>query len=75
MRASLKDNAASTISGLDFCADNYQSAWKILCDRYDNKRLLENHHLNSLLKINPLQKESSTDIRNLVDTINKNIRA
>lgn len=29
LRASLKDNAASTISGLDFCADNYQSAWKI----------------------------------------------
>ncbi|XP_069357390.1 uncharacterized protein [Maniola hyperantus] len=75
LRASLKGNAASTISGLDFCADNYQSAWKILCDRYDNKRLLENHHLNSLLKIDSLQKESSADLRNLVDAINKNLRA
>ncbi|XP_045455426.1 uncharacterized protein LOC123665124 [Melitaea cinxia] len=75
LRASLKGNASLIISGLDFCADNYEVAWKTLCERYDNKRLLENHHLNSLFKIGSIQKESSVGLRNLIDTINKNLRA
>nr|XP_049705656.1 uncharacterized protein LOC126056493 [Helicoverpa armigera] len=40
LRASLKGSASLIIDNLDFRSDNYDAAWKLLCSRYDNKRLL-----------------------------------
>lgn len=43
LRAAVKDSAALIIRSLDFSAENYDIAWQLLCDRYDNKRLLVNN--------------------------------
>lgn len=40
LRASLRGSALLVIDNLDFKSDNYNTAWKLLNDRYDNKRLL-----------------------------------
>ncbi|XP_061714689.1 uncharacterized protein LOC133523226 [Cydia pomonella] len=75
LRAALKGSAAIVIQSLDFSSDNYTSAWELLCDRYNNKRSLVNNHIQAIFNIEQLSKESSRSIRNLIDTINKNLRA
>lgn len=75
LRAALKDSAALIIRSLDFSADNYIVAWDLLCDRFNNKRLLVNNHIQAIFNIETLPKESSKLIRNLIDTVNRNLRS
>lgn len=71
----LEGDAARIISNLEVSSKNYKEAWRLLCDRYDNKRLLINHHLKSLFNIHPFAKESEKSLRFLVDHVTKNLRA
>ncbi|XP_059061027.1 uncharacterized protein LOC131853955 isoform X2 [Achroia grisella] len=75
LRASLKGSAAEIIKNLDFTSDNYQVAWDLLCERYNNNRLLINNHVQALFNATPIQKESCSSLRQLIDLINKNLRA
>ncbi|KAJ8719806.1 hypothetical protein PYW08_011981 [Mythimna loreyi] len=75
LRASLKGNAALIIKNIDFKSDNYTIAWELLCERFDNSRLLINNHLQALFNIEPIRTESCKSIQNLIDVTNKNIRA
>lgn len=75
LRAALKDSAAIVIQSLDFSGENYDIAWSLLCDRYQNNRLLINNHIQSIFNIEVLTKESSKALRHIIDTINKNLRA
>ncbi|CAK1597329.1 unnamed protein product [Parnassius mnemosyne] len=75
LRASLQGNAALVIKNIDFKGDHYKIAWDMLCERYNNNRLLVNNHMQALFDIDPIVKESSVSIRNLVDTLNNNVRA
>lgn len=75
LRASLKGSAALVIKSLDFSSENYIVAWKLLKERFDNKRLLVNNHVQALFNSDSLQKESSKSLRHLIDSTNKNLRA
>ncbi|CAG9132562.1 unnamed protein product [Plutella xylostella] len=75
LRAALKESAALVIHSLEFSAENYEVAWQLLCDRYNNTRLLVNNHIQSLFNIDPIGKESAKNIRHIIDTMNKNLRA
>ncbi|CAG9109031.1 unnamed protein product [Plutella xylostella] len=75
LRSSLRDNAALLIQSLDLSGDNYDVAWDLLCERYNNTKLLVNNHLKALFNLEPMFKESSTGRRNIIDSVNKNIRA
>lgn len=50
-------------------------AWDLLCERFDNKSMLVNNYLKSLFNIPNITKESSKDIRTLLNGINKNLRS
>ncbi|XP_063635213.1 uncharacterized protein LOC134805966 [Cydia splendana] len=71
----LQGDAARIISNLEVSTDNYAEAWKMICNRYDNKRILINHHLNSLFNIKQLPRETERSLRFLVDHVTKNLRA
>lgn len=75
LRAALKDSAALIIRSLEFSADNYHTAWDLLCDRFHNKRLLVNNHIQNIFDIDQLTRESSKSLRNIIDTVNRNLRA
>ncbi|XP_045537974.1 uncharacterized protein LOC123721909 [Papilio machaon] len=75
LRASLSGAALDIITNIDFKGDNYLMAWQLLCDRYDNSRLLVHNHVQALFNVEQVVKESSLCLRRLLDTINKNIRA
>lgn len=71
----LEGDSARIISNLEVSSDNYATAWSLLLERYDNKRLLVNHHLKSLFNIQPIHRESERSLRFLVDHVTKNLRA
>ncbi|XP_047994151.1 uncharacterized protein LOC125232500 isoform X3 [Leguminivora glycinivorella] len=71
----LEGDAARVIANLEVSANNYTEAWKILCDRFSNKRQLITNHLNSLFNLEPIQRESDKALRFLNDHVVKNLRA
>ncbi|XP_045448684.1 uncharacterized protein LOC123657149 [Melitaea cinxia] len=71
----LEGDAARIISNLEVSSVNYANAWQLLGDRYNNKRLLINHHLSSLFNIQAHTRESERSLRFLVDHVTKNLRA
>lgn len=75
LRASLQGSAALIIKNIVFKGDNYVTAWELLCERYDNNRLLVNNHLQALFNVDPIRTETCKSIRYLIDVTNKNIRA
>lgn len=75
LRASLEGSAAEVIKSLEVSASNYKLAWDLLCERYDNKRLLINNHLKALFSIEAMCKESDLALRSLIDHLSKNLRA
>lgn len=71
-----KDDALKLIESLDATAANYSIALEILKKRYDNRRAIINHHVNSILFNLPnVTKESPTLIRKLVDTLHQHTAA
>ncbi|XP_045456989.1 uncharacterized protein LOC123667024 [Melitaea cinxia] len=75
LKASLSGCALQVISALEFTADNYVHAWDLLHSRFHNTRLLIQNHLKSLFSITPLKQESHLQIRRLIDTTLRNLRA
>lgn len=71
----LEGEASQVISNLEVTESNYAEAWRLLCDRYNNKRQLICNHLNSLFNLQPIGRESAKGLRFLVDHVSKNLRA
>ncbi|XP_071042257.1 uncharacterized protein [Parasteatoda tepidariorum] len=55
--------------------DTFTSLYTALEERYENKRLIVESHVKSILDIEKLSHESAKDLRNLIDCVKKNIRA
>ncbi|XP_045540074.1 uncharacterized protein LOC123722412 [Papilio machaon] len=75
LRSSLRDGAIVAINSIAFTAANNKLAWEMLCNRYDNTRLLVNNHLKSLFSFQPLTKESHQSLRYMIDYFTKNLRS
>ncbi|XP_052754692.1 uncharacterized protein LOC128201521 [Galleria mellonella] len=75
LKSYLDGAASDVISSIAVSAANYQIAWNLLCDRYNNKRILINEHLKAIFSIEPLSKESDKGIRCLIDAFSKNLSA
>lgn len=71
----LEGDAARILSNIEVSSANYNDAWQLLFNRYNNKRLLINHHLKSLFNMQQLNRETEGSLRYLVDHITKNLRA
>lgn len=75
LKSSLSGNAKSVIDSLEFSANNYEVAWELLTNRFDNTNLLVHNHVKSIYSIQALNKESPGLLRKLIDIILKNLRA
>ncbi|XP_022128685.2 uncharacterized protein LOC111002781 [Pieris rapae] len=75
LRSSLDGSAAVVISSIEFSSYNYNTAWKLLCDRFDNKRLLIQHHVTALFNIESVTRETASSLKTIMDQLNKNLRA
>ncbi|GBM91351.1 hypothetical protein AVEN_7003-1 [Araneus ventricosus] len=54
--------------------DTFDSLFKALTDKFENKMLLVELHINEILEAGKLTTESAKDLRNLTDNIKKSIR-
>ena len=75
LRAALQGDAEQIIKSLEFSAANYAVAWEALRNRFDNRSLLIHNHIKAIFSIEPIQRESATQIRKVLDTLNKHLRA
>ncbi|XP_062713792.1 uncharacterized protein LOC134290632 [Aedes albopictus] len=74
LRASLTDEAARIVSTLDISADDYQVAWNLLKDRFENPNLLIKRHMSALLAISPIKKESASGLSELADSFDRHVQ-
>ncbi|XP_049876854.1 uncharacterized protein LOC126374328 [Pectinophora gossypiella] len=77
LRSSLEGAAAVVIKSIEFTANNYnyKSAWNLLCERFNNKRILTNNHIKCLFNFDPITKESYKSLRYMIDYYSKNLSA
>lgn len=75
LRSVLTGNALQVIKSLEFSSDNYVTAWDLLQNRFNNNRLLVHNHCKALFSAQSVNKESAVQIRKLIDSILRNIRA
>lgn len=75
LKSSLKDEAATTIQDLQISENNYDIAWSLLKTRFENKQAIINQHINLIMDIPVIHKESLSSLRNLYDVSLKNIKS
>ena len=68
LKSILGPKALKHINYLDICDQHFDEAWKILEDRYDNKKDLIMSHLKVLFEQDQLTSENATNLRSLIDT-------
>ncbi|GFW01395.1 integrase catalytic domain-containing protein [Trichonephila clavipes] len=68
LKGSLKSDALKIINSLSITNDNFEIAWKLLKDRYFNKRKIMSSLIKKFINITPLSGESSTQILNFIDS-------
>lgn len=72
LKASLSGEAAKLIDSLELTEQYYDIAFQTVIDRYDNKKQIIKNHTRALLN---LPTACKSNIRDILDTIQKNIRA
>lgn len=75
LRAYLGSTVLDIIASLEFCSSNYETAWKLICDRFNNSRMLIQNHVKSLFNFSKIRVESAAALRSLIDGVSKHLRA
>lgn len=75
LQSCLKGEAAQAISSIAVTDLNYEIAFKLIKDRFENKRLIIQSHLKSLFDMPVVTKNNHNELRKCIDTIQKNVRA
>lgn len=75
LRSALEKDALQVIKSIEVVADNYAGAWKILVDRFENKKLMVHSHIRAIFEQSHVQKECHLELRKLFDNVNKHLRA
>jgi len=75
LKISLSDEALKIIKNLETSEINYAVAWKIITDRYDNKRLLIQSHAKSIYELPYIRDESAEKLRHFTKTLNQHRQA
>ncbi|XP_076176650.1 uncharacterized protein LOC143151436 [Ptiloglossa arizonensis] len=75
LTTSLSGAAARTIESFSVSAANYELAWARLREKYDDPRLLVNHHIQSLLEIEPTRRQDGKSLSEFADRAVNNMRA
>ncbi|XP_036146036.1 uncharacterized protein LOC118646691 [Monomorium pharaonis] len=75
LKAALEGSAAQIIKSFEFSAANYAIAWETISNRFNNKSLLTYNHIRAIFSISSIKEESAIQLRNVIDTLNKHLRA
>ncbi|XP_031339598.1 uncharacterized protein LOC116168083 [Photinus pyralis] len=75
LKSYLGPSVLEIIASLELSAINYETAWALICDRFNNSKMLIQNHVKALFNVEKLQVESSSGLRKLVDSVAKHLRA
>jgi len=75
LSSSITNEAHQLIQNLPVTQQNFHVAWNLLCDRYNNERLIAAVHVKSLLSLPVINKVSATDLRALINQFQSNLNA
>ena len=75
LKANISGEAEQLLSNLSVTAVNYETAWNILTERYENKRIIIKSYMDLLIKQSNIQTESSAAIKKLLDTTSEALGA
>ncbi|XP_055622774.1 uncharacterized protein LOC129766280 [Toxorhynchites rutilus septentrionalis] len=53
--------------------NNYQQAWQLLEERFENPRVIIDTHISGLLSMKPISKQCWKELRNLIDNCNRHV--
>ncbi|XP_062704266.1 uncharacterized protein LOC134286638 [Aedes albopictus] len=74
LRSSLSGDALKLIQTITISANNYQVAWNLLVDHYQNPVLLKQSYVDSLFEFPSLKRESASELHSLVEKFEANVR-
>lgn len=75
LRASLTGDASNVINSLEISDANYEVAWTLLKQRYDNKRIIVQNHIKAIMELPSMIKENSVELRQIADGAAKHLHA
>ncbi|XP_062716752.1 uncharacterized protein LOC134292062 [Aedes albopictus] len=73
LKSSLRGPALEIVNMLETTSGNYNIAWDLLRNRYQNKRVLMEKYVRGLFNLPTLSKESGKDLRKLHTDLNKHV--
>lgn len=75
LKSKLKGEAERLIQHLHISVENYPTAWEILNNRYNNKKLIFSTHMNTLMNLPVMQQSSSNNIKRIHDVTTECLNA
>ena len=73
LKSCLKGEAELLIRDLPTTDENFQRAWKVLTDFYENKRLLTRSYLSQFTSLQKLKNESAVELRKLYHSVRSTV--
>lgn len=73
LKGCLTGEATDVVASIESSSQNYQVAWKLLQERYDDRKIIRESYIQSLIDTPVISKEFST--RSFVDHMQKHLRA
>ncbi|XP_031638124.1 uncharacterized protein LOC116350465 [Contarinia nasturtii] len=75
LKSTLRGDAALLISELTTTDANYLTAWKLLKENYENKRVIFNHAMNTLLNYDAQRKETASSFKSLIGNTDATVKS
>ncbi|XP_070529958.1 uncharacterized protein [Cardiocondyla obscurior] len=75
LRSALTDEAKTIIESLEISKLNYDIAWDMLHERYDNEHVIVYTHVRAMIDLPSMQRENATELQRMVDGVNRHVRA
>uniref|UniRef100_A0ABD2X9Y3 Peptidase aspartic putative domain-containing protein n=1 Tax=Trichogramma kaykai TaxID=54128 RepID=A0ABD2X9Y3_9HYME len=71
LKAHVRGDASAALDSLQITASSYATAWGLLEERYEHRRLLVSDHITALFNLPHLTRESASGLQSLLDTIER----
>ncbi|KYN22031.1 hypothetical protein ALC57_05586 [Trachymyrmex cornetzi] len=75
LRSSLFGDVLQVIHTLETTDDNYVVAWRLITERYENRKLIINKHIKELFELQPVSKSNHVSLRSFIDAVRTHVRA
>ncbi|XP_053698955.1 uncharacterized protein LOC128745918 [Sabethes cyaneus] len=69
LEKALTGDACGTIDAKTISDDNYDRAWALLAERYEDKRKMIDLHIRGLLRVKKLSREHHLELRSMIETV------